>query len=95
MLDLFDFVAGYDSGYGGKPEPGQLLGFCANTGLAPADCIMVGDSTHDLDAGRAAGMRTIGVLTGPAPASELRPLADLVLASIADIPAWIARQNRS
>tara|TARA_R110002051_G_scaffold74641_2_gene135956 strand:- start:15402 stop:16115 length:714 start_codon:yes stop_codon:yes gene_type:complete len=93
VLDLFDFVAGYDSGYGGKPEPGQLLGFCANTGLAPSDCIMVGDSTHDLNAGRAAGMRTIGVLTGPAPASELRPFADVVLASIADIPAWIARQN--
>ncbi len=93
VLDLFDFVAGYDSGFGGKPEPGQLLGFCAATGLAPQDCIMVGDSTHDLDAGIAAGMGTVGVLTGPAEAGELRPLADVVLHSIADLPDWIAGQN--
>ena len=95
VLDLFDFVAGYDSGFGGKPEPGQLLGFCATTGLDAQDCVMVGDSTHDMDAGTAAGMRTIGVLTGPSPAAELRPYADVVLNSIADIPDWIAKQNRS
>lgn len=94
VLDLFDFVAGYDSGFGGKPAAGQLLGFCAATGLAPAACIMVGDSTHDLHAGIAAGMRTVGVLTGPALASDLHPLADVVLTSIADLPDWVAAQNR-
>ena len=30
----------------------------------PRACAMIGDSTHDLDSGRAAGMRTVGVLTG-------------------------------
>lgn len=95
VLDLFDFVAGYDSGFGAKPGPGQLLGFCTTTGLDPEDCIMVGDSTHDLNAGNAAGMRTIGVLTGPAQAYELQPYADVVLNSIADLPDWLARQNRS
>lgn len=88
----FDFIAGYDSGYGGKPDAGQLMAFCAQTGLAPSDCVMVGDSTHDLIAGRRAGMRTIGVLTGPAPAAELSPLADVVLATIGDIPDWLDRQ---
>ena len=89
----FDFIAGYDSGHGAKPGPGQLLGFCDHTGLTPADCIMVGDSRHDLDAGRAAGMRTIGVLTGPALRDELAPHADAVLAHIGDIPAWLAAEN--
>jgi len=93
VLDLFDFVAGYDSGYGAKPAPGQLLGFCAATGLEPKDCIMVGDSTHDLTAGKAAGMATVGVLTGPAQAPELRPFADVVLTSIAELPDWLVRQN--
>ena len=50
---------------------------------------MVGDSTHDLDAGKAAGMVTIGVLTGPAPREELAPFADVVLDSIAEIPSWL------
>ena len=36
---------------------------------------MVGDSTHDLRAGRAAGMRTVAVLTGLAGADELAPLS--------------------
>ncbi len=94
VLDLFDFISGYDSGFGGKPEPGQLLGFCTTTGLEPEDCIMVGDSTHDLNAGNAAGMRTVGVLTGPAQAYELQPYADVILNSIAELPHWIAQQNR-
>ena len=89
----FAFIAGYDSGYGGKPAPGQLAGFCDQTGLPPEVCLMVGDSTHDLHAGRAAGMRTIGVLTGPAPWRELAPLADAVLPDIGHLPDWLAREN--
>ena len=85
----FDFVAGFDSGYGGKPAPGQLLRFCEVQGLRPGDCAMVGDSTHDLHSGRAAGMICIGVLTGPAERSELEPHADVVLKSIADLPRWL------
>jgi len=91
---LFDFIAGYDSGYGGKPAPGQLLGFAAAVALDPAQIVMVGDSTHDLHAGRAAGMRTIAVLTGTAVAADLAPHADVVLADIGEIPAWLDRAGR-
>ncbi|KIC46142.1 phosphatase [Tateyamaria sp. ANG-S1] len=86
---LFDFIAGSDSGYGGKPAPGQLLGFCAQTGLTPDTVVMVGDSTHDLMAGRAAGMRTLAVLTGLAPREVLAPFADAVLPDIGALPAWL------
>ncbi|MDX8348051.1 HAD family hydrolase [Cognatiyoonia sp. IB215446] len=87
--DHFHFIAGYDSGHGAKPGTGQLDAFCRETGLAPHHCAMIGDSTHDLQAGRAAGMTTIGVLTGPAPSAELAPLADVVLPDIGHIPAWL------
>jgi len=87
--DYFDFIAGFDSGFGGKPAPGQLHGFCDATGLAPSVCVMIGDSTHDLHAGRAAGMTTVGVLTGVATRDDLEPYADHVFASIADLPAWL------
>ncbi len=90
VIDAFSFVAGFDSGHGGKPAPGQLMAFCHATGLAPAECVMVGDSLHDLHAGQAAGMRTVGVLTGPASREELAPAADIVLGSIADMPDWLA-----
>lgn len=89
VTELFDFIAGYDSGFGGKPAPGQLLGFAAATGLSAAQIIMVGDSTHDLRAGRAAGMRTIAVLTGLATHEELAPHADVVLRDIGEIPQWL------
>jgi len=92
VADMFAFIAGFDSGFGGKPAAGQLIGFCDATGLAPAECIMVGDSTHDLIAGRTAGMTCVGVLTGPALRPELAPLAACVLETIAELPAWIAAQ---
>jgi len=85
----FDFIAGFDSGYGGKPEPGQLLAFCEAVALAPTQCAMIGDSTHDLYAGRAAGMLCVAVLTGVAGAEDLAPHADVVLDSIADLPVWL------
>lgn len=89
VLDRFAFVAGYDSGHGEKPGPGMLDAFCAAVGLPAGACAMVGDSAHDIAAGRAAGMTTVGVLTGPALAEELAPLADVVLPDIAALPDWL------
>ena len=91
IADLFDYIAGSDSGHGGKPHPGMLLAFAADQGLAPHQVAMVGDSTHDLAAGRAAGMTTIAVLTGPASADKLAHLADVVLPDIGHLPAWLDR----
>lgn len=88
--DLFDFVAGFDSGHGAKPAPDPLLAFARSVGLMPGEILMVGDSRHDLVAGRAAGMRTAGVLTGPATAEDLRSLADVVLPDIGHLPGWLS-----
>ncbi len=89
IIDLFDFISGCDSGYGGKPEPGQLLAFAAAFGLDAARVAMVGDSQHDLVAGRAAGMLAVAVLTGVAEASDLAPFADTVLDDISALPIWM------
>lgn len=86
---LFDFVAGFDSGHGAKPGPGQLLAFARTFGLDPARVVMVGDSLHDLHAGRAAGMRAVAVLTGIASAAVLAPHADVVLQDISALPDWL------
>lgn len=86
---LFDFVAGYDSGHGAKPGPGQLLAFAAATGLRPGQVAMVGDSLHDMAAARAAGMRAVAVLTGPAGRAQLQGAADVVLETIDGLAGWI------
>ncbi len=89
VLDRFAFVAGYDSGHGAKPAPGQLAAFCALTGIPAAACAMVGDSTHDLDSARAAGMTAVAVLTGLATRADLEPHADVVLDDISALPDWL------
>lgn len=89
IIDLFDFIAGYNSGHGPKPGPGMCRAFAHHTGLSAARCAMVGDSLHDLHAGKAAGMQTIAVLTGVAERADLAPAADVVLPDIGAIPAWL------
>ena len=86
----YDFLAGYDTGFGAKPGPGQLEAFLARTGLRAQDCVMVGDSLHDLHAARSAGFLRVGVLTGPATREDLTPHADAVLQSIAELPNWLS-----
>ncbi|SLN25524.1 Phosphoglycolate phosphatase [Roseovarius litorisediminis] len=86
----FSFVAGFDSGFGAKPAPDPLLAFARSQGLTPSRVAMVGDSIHDLMAGRAAGMQTVGVLTGPASGDDLAPFADMVLPDIGHLPGWLS-----
>ncbi|QWG19394.1 HAD family hydrolase [Bradyrhizobium sediminis] len=86
---VLEFVAGYDSGFGAKPDPGPVLAFAQAAAVAASEIAVVGDSVHDLAAARAAGAVAIGVLTGPAPSAVLAPHADAVLGSAAELPAWL------
>ena len=95
VLDLFAFVAGCDSGWGGKPAPGQLLAFAEAVGVPAGRAVMVGDSRHDMEAGRAAGMAVVAVLTGIATREELAPHADVVLPDIATLGDWIDARRAS
>jgi phosphoglycolate phosphatase len=66
------------------------LAFADAVQIDPGRVAMVGDSTHDLVAGRAAGMQTIAVLTGVAGADELAPFADVVFPDIGHIVDWLS-----
>ncbi len=89
VLDEFDLIIGSDSGHGGKPGPGMCLAFAADMDLEPASVAMIGDSTHDLLAGRAAGMVCVGVTSGFATEAELAPYADHVFVDVSDLPNWL------
>jgi pyrophosphatase PpaX len=62
---LFEVAIFHDDTTRHKPEPEPLLLAAGRAGLTPADVVYVGDSIHDIAAGRAAGMRTVSVLWGP------------------------------
>jgi len=65
VLPQFDFLAGYDSGHGLKPEAGMVLAFCNEMGFAAETVVVVGDNRHDIEMGRNAGAGLcISVLTG-------------------------------
>jgi phosphoglycolate phosphatase len=88
ILELFDFAAGCDSGYGAKPDPRMALAFCGAMNLAREEVAVVGDAAHDLAMGRAAGVGlTVGVLSGTSGPEDLAGLADVIVSSIADLLA--------
>jgi phosphoglycolate phosphatase len=86
VVEHFDFLSGCDSGFGAKPLPGMALAFAALISVPPSAIAVVGDSTHDLEMGRAAGCGlNIAVLSGTGTRDDLEPHADLVLATISDM----------
>lgn len=87
--EMFDFIAGFDSGHGAKPDPAPLLAFAEQVNVAADACLMVGDSSHDLLAARAAGMPGLGVLTGLATHEELLPFATAIVPDIGHLEEWL------
>jgi pyrophosphatase PpaX len=69
-----------------KPEPEPILAALEKLRLQPDEAVYVGDSFHDIVAGRAAGVRTIAAAWGPMPRAELeRERPDVMAESISDL----------
>lgn len=76
-----------------KPYPDPVLYAAEKMGVSPEACLMVGDTTVDIRAGRRAGAQTVGVLCGFGEEDELRRAgADLILASTADLLAVLRHE---
>jgi phosphoglycolate phosphatase len=85
---FFRHVFGGDAFARKKPDPLPLLETCRALGTPPAATLMLGDSSNDAQAARAAGCPVVLVDHGynhGRPVEEARP--DAVLASLADL-AW-------
>jgi phosphoglycolate phosphatase len=73
-----------------KPHPGMLLELMSLVGADPAETLMIGDTTHDLELARNAGVAALAVAYGAHDQDGLareRPLA--TLHSIAELRAWL------
>ena len=63
-----------------KPYPDPILLAAQKMGVKPEECLMIGDTTVDIRAGKSAGAQTVGVLCGFGEEPELRRMgADLIL----------------
>ncbi len=93
FLNQFDLVKYFDVIVTGlsapytKPYPHPILFAAQKMGVKPEECLMIGDTTVDMRAGRSAGAQTVGVLCGFGEEKELRRLgADFILKSTSDLP---------
>lgn len=90
VAHLFDAAYGYDAVASPKPAPDVVHAFSGATGLEPEQIAVVGDNAHDLMTARnaRAGL-AIGVLSGTGRYEDLSPLADAILDSVVDLPAFL------
>lgn len=71
-----------------KPDPQSLVNLCTELGIAPRDCVLVGDSEVDIETARNAGVRGICVTWGlrdPAALRAARP--DVMVETVAQLAA--------
>ena len=70
LIQYFDHVQGTD-GFPYKPAPDLILTAMAALGAGPEDCLMVGDSAADMEAGKRAGVKTCAIRYGYGKVEEL------------------------
>jgi HAD superfamily hydrolase (TIGR01549 family) len=80
LVNYFDAIVTGLSANRTKPYPDPILLAAHKMGVKPEECLMVGDTTVDMRAGKSAGAQTVGVLCGFGEEEELVRLgADMIL----------------
>ena len=78
FLEQYDLIRYFDAVVTGlsarhtKPYPDPVLLAAQKMNVAPENCLMIGDTTVDIRAGKSAGAQTLGVLCGFGEEPELR-----------------------
>lgn len=92
LSGYFDAVASALTCPRTKPYPDPVHWAAEKLNLSPGQCVMIGDTTVDICAGKAARAQTIGVLCGFGEESELRRFgADAILPSTAALDEFLTR----
>lgn len=89
--DLFPVLVGCDSSTRFKPDPEPVELALGLLRSSPDDAIFIGDSPHDIHAGTAAGVYTIGVTWGACTRQEMeRAGASVVIDNVGDLQGAVA-----
>ena len=93
LADVFACTRCADEG-NPKPHPDMLLHLMATLDVPPERTLMVGDTTHDVELARNAGVRALAVSFGAHSAADLRAAADVpVVPSIAEVQDGFEREG--
>jgi phosphoglycolate phosphatase len=96
LSGFFDVVFGGDAFERKKPDPLPLLKTCEALGCDPAMTLMVGDSSNDASAARAAGCDVVLVSYGYNHGQPVRQVdADGFIDSLSELPGWIFKRRSS
>jgi 2-phosphoglycolate phosphatase len=92
VRSLFSAIVADGDLLGLKPSPQPMLEAARLLGIDPGQLVVVGDGPQDVEAGRRAGCRTIGVLGGFLPKERLLAAQpDVLIESLAELPPIVAR----
>jgi phosphoglycolate phosphatase len=73
-----------------KPHPAMLVELMAETRTGPENVLMIGDTSHDLEMARAAGVDAVGVTYGAHPEPGLRACGPLsCIPDVDSLGAWL------
>jgi HAD superfamily hydrolase (TIGR01509 family) len=90
LTPLFQIVVTGQTCEHTTPYPDPILYAAEQMNVPPEQCLMIGDTTVDIRAGRAAGSQTVGVLCGFGQEDELiRAGADLILPTTAALTDYL------
>jgi len=88
--NLFDEIITADDAPQKKPAADPLIECARRLGVLPNRSVYIGDSRVDIISGKAAGMKTVGVLTGIEDYESLkREDPDVILSSVAELRGMI------
>jgi phosphoglycolate phosphatase len=86
LVKYFDVVVTGQSAEHTKPYPDPILFAAQKMDVKPEECLMIGDTTVDMRAGKSAGAQTVGVLCGFGEEPELVKMgAGLILKNTSDL----------
>lgn len=90
LLKFCDFVVTALDTENAKPSPEAILKCAERFDVERCKCAVVGDSVSDIKAGKAAGAKTVGVLSGLFSREELeKEKPDLILESVCELPLFV------
>lgn len=93
LIQYFDVVITGQSAEHTKPYPDPILLAAQKMHVEPHECLMIGDTTVDMRAGKAAGAQTVGVLCGFGEEPELSKIgADLILKTTSELADVLLNQ---
>lgn len=86
LTKYFDVIVTALSAKHTKPYPDPILLAAKKMGVAPEACLMIGDTTVDVRAGKSAGAQTVSVLCGFGEEPELKRFGtDMILGNTPDV----------